>query len=65
MIQVTIQEAQACLTELIQMSLAGEDVVLAKGDKPVVKLVALPEVQQQRRLGGAADVILNMADDFD
>ena len=47
------------------MALAGEDVVLAKGDKPVVKLVALPEVQHQRRLGGAADVILNMADDFD
>lgn len=43
----------------------GEEVIIAKRDKPLVKLVVLPEVQMERRLGGAADVILDMADDFD
>ncbi len=39
--------------------------IIAKRDKPLVKLVVLPEAQQERRLGGAADAILGMFDDFD
>ena len=65
MIQVTIHEAKTHLSKLIQKALTGETVIIAKGNKPLVKLVVLPEAQQQRRLGGAADVILDMADDFD
>lgn len=65
MIQVTIREAKTHLSKLIQQALTGEEIVIAKGNKPLVKLVVLPEVQQQRRLGGAAAVFLAMADDFD
>lgn len=63
--QVTIHEAKTQLSKLIQMALDGEEVIIAKRDKPLVKLVVIPEAKPQRRLGGAADVILRMADDFD
>jgi prevent-host-death family protein len=37
--QVTIKAAKTNLSKLIEAALAGEEVVIAKGDKPVVKLV--------------------------
>ena len=65
MIQVTIHEAKTHLSKLIQKALTGEQVIIAKGKQPLVKLVVLPEARQQRRLGGAKDTILAMANDFD
>lgn len=64
-IQVTIHEAKTHLSRLIQRALAGEDVVIARGDQPLVRLTVVPEAQPQRRLGGAAGVILHMDEDFD
>jgi prevent-host-death family protein len=37
--QVTIHAARINLSKLIEAALAGEDVVIAKGSKPVVRLV--------------------------
>lgn len=65
MTQVTIHEAKTHLSKLIQQALAGEEIIIAKGRLPLVKLVALPEARPQRRIGQAQDVILYMADDFD
>jgi antitoxin (DNA-binding transcriptional repressor) of toxin-antitoxin stability system len=65
MTQVTIHEAKTHLSKLIQKALVGEEIIIAKGQMPLVKLVALPEAQKQRRIGGAKGVILYMADDFD
>jgi antitoxin (DNA-binding transcriptional repressor) of toxin-antitoxin stability system len=65
MTQVTIHEAKTHLSKLIQQALAGEEIIIAKGQRPLVKLVALPEARQQRRIGHAKGVILFMADDFD
>jgi antitoxin (DNA-binding transcriptional repressor) of toxin-antitoxin stability system len=63
--QVTIHEAKTHLSRLIQAALAGEEVVIAKGKQPLVKLVVVPELRQQRRIGGAEGVVLFIADDFD
>jgi len=38
--QVNIHEAKTHLSKLIQEVIAGEDVIIAKGNKPVVRLVA-------------------------
>jgi antitoxin (DNA-binding transcriptional repressor) of toxin-antitoxin stability system len=65
MTHVTIHEAKTHLSKLIQKALAGEEIIIAKGKKPVVKLVALPEAQMQRRIGGAKEVVKFIADDFD
>jgi antitoxin (DNA-binding transcriptional repressor) of toxin-antitoxin stability system len=63
--KVTIQEAKRCLSELIHKALAGEEIVIARGNQPLVKLVVLPELDQQRRICGAKGLIEFMADDFD
>ena len=38
---------------------------IGKGKRPLVKPVVLSEVRSQRRLGGAKESILFIADDFD
>lgn len=65
MAQVSIHEAKTHLSKLIQRALEGEEIIIAKGKQPMVKLVVVPEMRQQRRIGGAQEVILDMAEDFD
>ena len=65
MTQVNIHEAKTHLSKLIQRALKGERIIIAKGNTPLVELVVLPEARQERRLGGAKEAILAMADDFD
>lgn len=45
----TVHAAKSQLSKLIEAALAGEEVVIAKGSKPVVRLVAIP--QSNFRLG--------------
>ena len=65
MTQVTVHEAKTHLSRLIQLALAGEEVIIARGSQPLVKLTVLPEAQQARRVGGAPGVVVAMAADFD
>jgi antitoxin (DNA-binding transcriptional repressor) of toxin-antitoxin stability system len=59
---VTIHVAKTQLSRLIEAALAGEDVVIAKGDKPMVRLVAIP--QGQFKLGILKDGALGVGPDF-
>lgn len=40
---VTVHAAKTNLSKLIEAALAGEDVVISRGNKPVVRLVAIPQ----------------------
>jgi prevent-host-death family protein len=51
MAQFNIHVAKAHLSELIQKAMLGEEVVIARDNKPVVKLVALHPPKPQRQLG--------------
>ncbi len=62
--QVTIHEAKTHLSKLIQEALNGEEVIIAKGKAPLVRLEVLPHVKVERRLGGAKGLIVHMDDDF-
>jgi len=62
--QVNIHEAKTHLSKLIQEVIAGGDVIIAKGNKPVARLVPLTESTSKRQLGTARGKIV-MADDFD
>jgi antitoxin (DNA-binding transcriptional repressor) of toxin-antitoxin stability system len=64
-LQVNIHEAKTQLSKLIQAALNGKQVIIAKGNKPVVRLEVLPEARSSRKIGNAKDLILSMADDFD
>jgi len=64
-LQVNIHEAKTQLSKLIQAALNGKQVIIAKGNKPVVRLEVLPEAQGNRQIGNAKGLVLSMADDFD
>jgi len=61
--QVTIHAAKTNLSKLIEAALQGEEVVIARGDKPVVKLV--PIKKQPFRYGILADVLKGPIPDFE
>lgn len=50
--QINVQEAKAQLSRLLDAALAGEEVIIAKAGKPVVRL--LPIAMQKRTPGAAA-----------
>jgi antitoxin (DNA-binding transcriptional repressor) of toxin-antitoxin stability system len=63
--QVNIHEAKTNLSKLIQEACEGREVIIAKGNRPLVRLEVLREARPQRKIGQAKDLILYMADDFD
>lgn len=64
MLNVDIGEAGDCLSELIDQSIGGKEVVITKGGQPLVKLVALAN-QKRRRCFGSAKGLIRISDDFD
>ncbi len=64
MTQVTIHEAKTHLSRLIKQVLSGEDVIIAKGRNPLVKIIPLPNVRIQRKTGTQKHLIIRMDDDF-
>lgn len=80
MITVTVEEAQAQLPELIEKAVAGEEVVITRGDAPAVTLSAQKFIKgnptgtirfhdelapKEPRVLGAAKGKVWIADDFD
>jgi antitoxin (DNA-binding transcriptional repressor) of toxin-antitoxin stability system len=41
--QVTVHVAKTTLSKLIEAALSGEEVIIARGNKPAVRLVAIPQ----------------------
>ena len=64
MTQVNINVAKAQLSELIQKAMMGEEIIIAKDNKPVAKLTALYPVKRKRRLGSAKGMF-TLSKDFD
>ena len=64
-LQVNIHEAKTQLSKLIQEALSGKEVIIARGNKPVVRLDVLPSMRSHREIGHAKGLILSMSDDFD
>jgi prevent-host-death family protein len=48
---VTIHKAKTNLSRLIEKASAGEEVIIARGSKPVARLVAVGEVKGKRQPG--------------
>ena len=57
-LQVNVQEAKTQLSKLIQEALNGKEVIIARGNKPVVRLEVLPEARGDRKIGNAKGLIL-------
>lgn len=58
----TVHEAKTHLSRLIQQALNGEDVVIARGSKPVVRLTAVTD--KPKRMFGAMKGRIAVTDAF-
>lgn len=63
--QVNIAQAKAQLSELVRATMGGREVVIARDNKPLVKLVRVKPKQGKRLPGCGKGEILFMSDDFD
>ena len=63
---VTIDEAQARLSELIHRLTPGEEIIISENDQPVARLVATGPLERRRQQPGTLKgTVLYMAPDFD
>jgi prevent-host-death family protein len=67
MATVTLQEAQARLSELVHQLAPGEEVVITENDQPVARIVPAAEAppRKPRKPGTLRGTVLYMAPDFD
>lgn len=61
---VNIHEAKTHLSRLVDAAVRGEEVVIARANRPLVKLVPIEEAVPPRRLGTAAGEV-KISADFD
>ena len=63
-VAVNVHEAKTHLSRLLDQALAGEDVIIMRSGKPLVKLTPLPSAPRPRVVGsGKGDFIV--PDNFD
>jgi len=65
MSQYNIAEAKAQLSELTRRALAGEEVIIARDNTPLVRLIPLQATRHPRRPGSGKGQLLWIASDFD
>lgn len=64
MFLVNIHEAKTHLSRLIKKVINGEEVIIAKGNKPLVKLILIDSKKPTRKIGSAKGMI-KISKDFD
>ena len=65
MTTVSIQEAEAKLSELIRKLKPGDEVVITENNQPVARLVHPATSRAPRKLGTLKGTVTYMAPDFD
>ena len=62
---VTIHEAKTHLSRLIREVLTGEEIIIARGKEPLVKITPLKCALKEREFGCAEGMVEYIAEDFD
>jgi prevent-host-death family protein len=68
-VHVTLRAAKAHLSKLIEAARSGEEIVIARADKSIAKLVAIPQrgfkigLLKERLKGSAPDFLKPMSED--
>jgi len=65
MTQVEMAQAQVDLLKLIERAEGGEEIVIARGNEPVVRLVVVGTDQRPRRRFGSARGLITFAEEFE
>lgn len=61
---VNIHDAKTHFSKLINQAIKGDEIIIARGGKPVIRLVPYTEETQERR-GGQFKGLIQISDDFD
>jgi len=64
MTYVNIHEAKTHFSKLINQALHGEEIIIARGGEPLIKLVPYVEEKKERK-GGQFFGLIEMSEDFD
>ena len=62
--QVNIAEAKSTLSELVVRALEGEDIVIARDNNPLVRLVPIATIGVKQRKPGSARGRVTLAPDY-
>ena len=63
--QVNLYDAKTQLSQLVDRAAAGEEIVIAKGGRPLARLVSLTAPREGRRSLGGWEGEVRIAPDFD
>lgn len=61
---IDIRDAKIHLSKLINQALNGDEIIVARGGKPLIRLMPCTEKAQIRR-GGQFRGLINISEDFD
>lgn len=61
---VNIHDAKTHFSKIINQALKGEDIIIARGGIPLIRLVPYAEEEQVRH-GGQFKGVIHISDDFD
>ena len=62
--QVNIHEAKSQLSKLIQRTLDGEEVIIARNNQPIVRLQRIDKPRRKRQLGALHGLVQATSPDF-
>lgn len=63
--QYNIAEAKSHFSELVKLALQGEEILIARDNKPLLKLTPVNGLKKGRIPGSAKGQILSVSPDFD
>ena len=63
-VEVNVHEAKTHLSRLLEQAMAGEDVVIMRSGRPLVRLIPVASAPVRRKLGTAKGDFV-VPDDFD
>lgn len=63
--QYNIAKAKSHFSELVKLALLGEEIIIAKDNKPLLRLSPIVDRKKKRKPGSGKDQILSIAPDFD
>jgi len=61
---VDISQAKQHLSELVEKTICGAEIIITKAGHPVAKIVGIPKRRKQRQFGSAKGLI-KISEDFD
>jgi len=60
-----MHHAKTHLSRLVELALSGEEIIIARRDKPLVRLVAVTATPNRRQIGSLPDLVQAMGENFD